>query len=102
MAAYFFFDVREITDPEKAGEYRQKVFATVEQFGGRYLALGGPFEIVEGDWSPVIPVIIRFESMERAREWYASEAYRPLKALRLEATKSCAALIEGFDHQQAE
>jgi uncharacterized protein (DUF1330 family) len=99
MAAYFFFDVREITDTEKAGEYRQRVFATVEQFGGRYLALGGPFEVIEGEWSPVIPVIIEFESMGRAREWYASEAYRPLKALRLEGTKSCCVLIEGFEHQ---
>ena len=65
MAAYFMFDVREIKDAEKISRYRDQVFATVEQFDGRYLALGGPFEIIEGDWTPSIPVIIEFPSIER-------------------------------------
>ena len=41
MAAYFFFDVREITDPPRLEEYRSRVLATVEQYEGRYLLVGG-------------------------------------------------------------
>ena len=96
MSAYCFFDVREITDREKLAEYRHQVFATVERYGGRYLALGGPFDLVEGDWSPVIPVIIEFSSLARAHEWYASPEYEPVKALRLAGAKCGAVFIDGY------
>mgnify|MGYP003407604835 CR=1 FL=1 len=36
MAAYYFVDVLEITDQTKLAKYREGVFATVEQYGGRY------------------------------------------------------------------
>jgi uncharacterized protein (DUF1330 family) len=98
MPAYFLFDVREILDQDKVASYRSKVFATVEQYGGRYRVLGGPFERVEGDWQPNIPVIIEFRDLATARTWYDSEEYRPLRELRLAATKSNAVLIDGFDH----
>lgn len=97
MSAYFLFDVREIRDPDGAAAYRARVFDTVAAYDGRYLVLGGPVEAVEGDWQPTIPVIIEFPGLEKAREWYGSDAYRPLKALRLAATDSQAVLLPGFD-----
>jgi uncharacterized protein (DUF1330 family) len=96
VSAYFFFDVREILDPEATKQYRERVLETVAQYGGRYLALGGPFELLEGDWQPVIPVIIEFPSLEQAKAWYDSDIYRPLRDLRLNATRSCGVLIDGF------
>ena len=66
MAAYCFFDIREVSDPEKLGEYKAGVLATVQQYGGRYLLLGGEAESVEGDWQPSSPVLIRFPSLEQA------------------------------------
>ena len=101
MSAYFFFDVRTIHNQDKLDQYKSGVFATVEQHGGRYLVLGGPFQVLEGDWSPVIPVVIEFPSHDLAQAWYESDAYRPLKALRLEATDSCGVLIDGFDQPPA-
>jgi uncharacterized protein (DUF1330 family) len=95
MAAYCFFDVHEITAPEKMDRYREGVLSTVEQYGGRYLTVGGKFDVVEGDWQPVFPVIIEFPSLEQAHRWYDSEEYRDLKALRLEATRGNAVFIEG-------
>lgn len=97
MTAYFVFDVREIRDGDKAAEYRSQVFDTVEQHGGRYLVLGGPVEAVEGDWSPNIPVIIEFPSLEKARAWYDSDVYGPLQSLRMEAMDAHAVLIDGFN-----
>ena len=95
MPAYCFFDVLEVTDPEKLEEYRGGVLATVEQYGGCYLTVGGRCDVVEGQWRPVFPVLIEFSDLEQAHRWYDSEEYRGLKALRLAATRGNAVFIEG-------
>ena len=97
MAAYCFFDVHEITDVDKMAKYRAGVLATVEQYSGRYLTVGGKFNVVEGNWQPVFPVIIEFPSLAQAHRWYDSEEYRDLKALRLAATRGNAVFIEGTE-----
>lgn len=96
MSAYCFFDVLEITDEEKMERYRAGVFATVEQYGGRYLVIGGKTDLVEGEWKPVFPVLIEFPSLEQAHRWYDSGEYKALKDLRLAATKGHAVFIEGL------
>ncbi len=88
MAAYFFVDIREIKDAARMEEYRAKVGAIVQKFGGRYIVVGGPFQVVEGSYQPVFPVILEFPSMTDARKWYDSDEYRDLKNLRLAATVS--------------
>jgi uncharacterized protein (DUF1330 family) len=40
-------------------------------------------------------VLIEFPSLEHARRWYGSEAYRDLKTLRLAATRGNAVFIDG-------
>lgn len=95
MSAYCFFDVLEVSDAEKMDQYRKRVRANVEQYGGRYLTVGGHCDIVEGQWRPVFPVLIEFPSLAQAHRWYASDAYRDLKALRLAATTGNAVFIEG-------
>jgi uncharacterized protein (DUF1330 family) len=102
MAAYCLFDVREIKDEEKIARYRRGVFATVEQYGGRYLVLGGPVEGIEGEWRPVIPVLIRFDDLESARRWYDSPEYAELKALRLSATRGDAVIMQGMPGEVSE
>ena len=76
-------------------EYRARVSPVVEKFGGRYLVRGGPFEVVEGEWQPVFPVLVEFPSMDQARRWYDSEEYRELKHLRLAATASSGVFLSG-------
>lgn len=94
MSALCFFDVLEVTDPEKMDAYRAAVFATVQQHGGRYVVIGGPVEVVEGHWRPAFPVVIEFPTLADARRWYDSPAYAPLKALRLAATRGNAVFLE--------
>lgn len=96
MPAYWFFDVRAFLDQEKVEAYKAGVLPCVARHGGRYLALGGPVEVAEGDWAPVTPVIIEFADMAAARAWYESDDYRSLKALRLAGTVSRGVLIEGI------
>jgi uncharacterized protein (DUF1330 family) len=93
-------DVLEVTDPEKMERYRDGVLATVEQYGGRYLTVGGQTAVVEGNWHPVFPVLIEFPSLEQARRWYDAEEYRELKAMRLAATRGNGVFIEGNDFRR--
>ena len=96
MAAYCLFDNFEVIDPEKLAEYKERVAPVVTHYGGHYAVLGGKVDRIEGDWQPVFPVMIEFPSLEQAHEWYNSEEYRDLKALRLSAVKSSAVFIDGI------
>ena len=94
MPAYCLFDVLEITDSEKMETYRAGVFPTVEKYGGRYVVIGGPLEVVEGHWRPAFPVMLEFPSLAAAHRWYDSPEYAPLKALRLQATRGNAVFMD--------
>jgi uncharacterized protein (DUF1330 family) len=98
MAAFVFFDVRHVRDPDALGEYRSRVFETVEAFGGRYRVLGGLESALEGTWRPNIPVLIEFASLDDARAWYGSDIYAPLLRQRTAAADCDAVLLKGFDH----
>lgn len=96
MTAYCLFDNLEVNDPEKLDQYRKRAGPIVEKYGGKYVAIGGRVELMEGTWRPTFPVIIEFASLEAATRWYESDEYRELKALRLSAVKSNAVFIEGL------
>lgn len=94
MAAYVIADV-DVTDPEAYAGYRKEVPATIEAFGGRFLARGGQVQVLEGAWDPKRVVILEFESAEKARRWYDSEMYAAPKRLRQKASVGSLILVEG-------
>lgn len=101
MSAFLLVDVREVKDPDKLAAYRSGVLETVTAHGGRYRVLGGPAEVLEGEWPIGMPVIVEFPSRAAAEEWYHSDAYKPLLELRLQATDGAALLIDGCEHPPA-
>lgn len=100
MPAYCLFDIHEIHDEAAMSECQSKVPATVESFGGEYVVIGGPWQVVEGDWRPSFPVMITFPDMAAANAWYDSDAYRELKALRLAAVTSDAVFMDSAGAEQ--
>jgi uncharacterized protein (DUF1330 family) len=94
MAAYCFFDMRDVTNPAKLEEYRSRVLETVQKFGGRYVVVGGTCESVEGSWRPAFPVLIRFSSLKAAHLWYDSVEYNEIKSLRTSAATCEAVFME--------
>ena len=94
MAAYVIVDV-DIQDAALYDEYRERVPATIEKYGGKFLVRGGRFEQLEGTWQPTRLVLLEFPSMEQAKRWYDSQEYREPKALRLKASKANLILVEG-------
>lgn len=94
MAGYVIAQLT-VTDPEKFEVYRGQVSATIEQYGGKFLVRGGATETVEGDWNPQRMVILQFESVERAKEWYYSPEYSGPMQLRHQAANSNVVFVEG-------
>lgn len=96
MAAYCYFDILKVHNETAMQEYRKKVLSTVDQYGGRYVVIGGPFEIKEGTVQPTFPVLIEFSTLEIANNWYNSEEYKSLKNMRLKAVESHAVFFQGI------
>ncbi len=94
MTAYVIFDI-DIHDSGLYKEYAALAPAAVEAYGGKYLARGGHVEKLEGDWTPKRLVILRFESVERAKQWLDSAEYTPVRRLRHQAASSNMVVIEG-------
>jgi len=92
--AYLVADM-EILDPEAYEEYRSRVSAVIESYGGKYLARGGPVQVLEGDRSLHRVVIVEFSSLEKLNEFYRSTDYGVLKELRKLTSKSHIFSVEG-------
>lgn len=96
MTAYVIAQV-EIRNPERYAEYVKQTPATVTHFGGRFIVRGGKAERLEGHIPANRIVILEFDSYERAKDWYESEAYQGPKALRQSASIASLILVEGVD-----
>jgi len=93
MAAYIIVDL-SVTNPAGFEEYKKLVPPTIAAFGGKYLARGGRVEMLEGGWDPERIAILEFPTLERAREWWASEAYRLPKQMRQESATTRMIVVE--------
>ncbi|MGI9479898.1 MAG: DUF1330 domain-containing protein [Hyphomicrobiaceae bacterium] len=87
----------DVHDPERFAKYREKVAATVAQYGGNYVVRGGPMEMVEGNALPPRTIILEFPSLAQAKEWYNSPEYQEIIGLRLAAANGSAQFVEGID-----
>lgn len=67
------------------------------QYGGRFLARGGDFKLVEGRNIGTRHVIIEFPTYEDALACYNSDDYSQAKQHRRAVSKATIILIEGFD-----
>mgnify|MGYP001176924688 CR=1 FL=1 len=74
MAAYWVARAR-IDDPVEYKKYTDQVPAIIARFGGRILARGGPYRIMEGPENFSRFIVIEFDSMEQAIACFESPAY---------------------------
>ncbi len=94
MAAYIIFDV-EVTDPAAADDYLKLANESLTPFQSKTIVHGGMVEVLEGDWKPERVVVVEFESMEQARQWYMSPAYTKAKDILRRAASIKVILVEG-------
>jgi uncharacterized protein (DUF1330 family) len=94
MVAYVIA-AETVTDDALFGEYRQQVPATVEAYGGKFVARGGTLTVVEGAWPHPRLVIIEFPSRAAAERWYASPEYQKVISLRHRSSKGDLIIVDG-------
>jgi len=94
MPAFVIVEI-EVRDPEAYERYKSLVPASLDAYGGRFVARGGAVESLEGDWAPERIVVLEFSSLERARQWWNSPEYRDAKAIRMRAAKTRMIATEG-------
>ena len=88
MATYVIGAVLSVKDPEKFAAYQQVAGPTVAKYGGKFIAGGTNIEVADGTWSPIGLLVIEFESIAKAKEWYNSPEYSAIKSQRIDNTNS--------------
>ena len=68
MSAYAVAHMRQVTIGPPIVEYLQRIDATLQPFGGRFIVHGGEYEVMEGTWPGTI-IIIEFPSRAQADAW---------------------------------
>ncbi len=96
MAAYLVVD-SHLTDPSLYEQYKLQAKPLVEQYGGEYLARGGPMVIKESAlWSPMRLVLLRFASVRQAETFYDSPEYQKLLQISKQSAERTVVILEGI------
>ncbi|MFD7083216.1 DUF1330 domain-containing protein [Streptomyces sp. NPDC002181] len=94
MTAYAIAHIRPETLNEDVLRYIEEIQSTMDPFEGRFLVHGTEVEVLEGPF-PGTVVVIAFPDVERARAWYASEAYQAILPLRTDHIPGEVILVDG-------
>jgi uncharacterized protein (DUF1330 family) len=94
MAVYVIASLT-IKDAGRFEDYKRTVMPSMENYGGRFVARGGPIHVLEGAWPRERLIIAEFPSMERAQQWWDSPEYAKPKALRQATADSELVIVQG-------
>jgi uncharacterized protein (DUF1330 family) len=94
--AYIIFAL-DITDPSLMRDYVKAARDAIPP-EVRVLAVNAP-EVLEGTWYGQQAVLMEFENVDAARQWYRSSSYQAAAELRHAAARGKVAIVEGIDVQ---
>lgn len=95
MPAYVIVEV-SISDPVEYEEYMKLTPATIAAYGGRFVVRGSKTESLEGNWNPERLVVLEFPSVERAKEWWASDEYSKAREIRQRVATTKMLVVNGI------
>lgn len=93
MAAYFIAQY-VVNNPAGYREYQQGAGPTIAKYGAELVAFDVAAETIEGTSPGPQTVILKFESVEKAKAWYNSPDYQAVVGKRLAATKGFAVISQ--------
>ena len=98
MPAYWIARAK-INDPVEYKKYTDRAGAIVTKYGGRILARGGKFQIMEGTDQYTRFVVVEFPSLEQAVKCHRAPEYQAAAAFRRAAGVSEVeqVIVEGGD-----
>ena len=94
MPAYAIASLHDAAPHAEIAEYIERITATFEPYGGRFLVHATPHEVKEGTWSGNV-VMIGFPGIAEARNWWGSPAYQEIAPLRSRHVKGDIILVDG-------
>jgi uncharacterized protein (DUF1330 family) len=89
----------EVNDLPMMQKYGEKVPETLARFNYHYVIRSSKIQSLEGEPPKGGIVVIAFDSVEKAREWYDSPAYAAIRPIRQSAAKSRIFIVEGLTPQ---
>jgi uncharacterized protein (DUF1330 family) len=92
---YVISEADAILDIPAVQKYGQGVPETLAAFNHHFIVRGGKPQSLDGGEAPKGVVVIAFDRVEKAREWYDSPAYQAIKPLRQSSTKGRMFIVEG-------
>jgi uncharacterized protein (DUF1330 family) len=87
----------EIQDRAGMDAYGTASTAPLLEHGGRVLVVDEDVDVLEGTWHGSRTVVVEFESVEKAREWYQSPSYQAALPLRQAASQCNVVIASGFE-----
>lgn len=78
-------------------EYMPRVKPVIERFGGRFLIGTNRPEVVEGDRTFSRFILLEFESVQRAHEFFESDDYQAVAGYRYNSATAHINILEGLD-----
>lgn len=98
MSAYIIVEV-DVQDPVRYENYKKLTPASLKAYDGKFIVRGGNAELLEGEDEPKRIVILEFDSVEKAKQWWNSPEYSEAKKLRHHTAKSRMIVVEGIYKQ---
>ena len=77
--------------------YGQKARPTIVQSGGRVIVVHDDPEVLEGQWHGSRTVILEFDSVQAARDWYESPEYQAVVGERHASAEANAVIVGGYE-----
>lgn len=100
MVAYAMAHLHDPEPHAEVADYIERIQATMDPFGGRFLVHGPTVDVKEGEW-PGTVVVIEFPDVDAANAWYESPAYRAILPLRTDHIRCDTFIVpgvaEGYD-----
>ena len=94
MPKGYIIITEDVHDPAGMAEYAK--LAGKAMAGSTLLSFDQKSEVLEGEWHGTQTVLLEFESVEAAREWYNSDAYQEAAKLRQAAADCNAVILSGL------
>lgn len=86
-----------ITDPAGMAAYGRAAQSAMDPGVVSMLAVDRAPQLLEGQWHGDQTVVLEFESVQAAHDWYHSDAYQAAAKLRHAAADCNAVIVSGFE-----
>lgn len=87
----------QVNDPELYKTYTAQTPATIQKYGGKFIARGGEVEMLSGDPVKERVVILEFPDLASIHRWHDSPEYQEIVGIRYKASDGKVFIVDGVE-----